>query len=121
VARALDAVGRICFNRGLELVAKADIHSAENYLCAACALLPSRVEPRRALGKVRAKLGRFEAAALDLELARRISPGDRATESALAAAERLIKRERMMLIAVAGGFALLLSTVMMIANWVGGR
>lgn len=101
VARALDAVGRVCFNRALELIAEGQRERAEDQLCAACALMPARVEARRALGKLRAQLGRLDAAAVDLELARRLAPDDPGTRRAAEAVRRRLARERWWVVGIA--------------------
>jgi len=94
----LDRLGRLCFNRALELLKEGDLPAAEKELCAACALMPLRPEAYRALGKLRAQTGRLPEAAYDLALARRLAPDDPDARAALAEVERLARRERMLLL-----------------------
>jgi tetratricopeptide (TPR) repeat protein len=90
---ALDALGRLCFNHALTLLKRGKRAAAEEHLCAACALMPTRVEARRSLGKLRAQLGRYEAARVDLSLALQLAPGDARTAAALTATQvRLLLR-----------------------------
>ncbi|MBI5545253.1 MAG: hypothetical protein HY901_15290 [Deltaproteobacteria bacterium] len=96
----LDRLGRMCFNRALELLKEGDLTGAENQLCAACALMPLRPEAHRALGKLRAQSGRLGAAVVDLNLAHRLAPEDADAIAALAEVQRLARRERWMLLAV---------------------
>lgn len=95
----LDRLGRLCFNRALELLKEGDLPAAENQLSAACALMPLRPEGYRALGKLRAQLGRLPDAAYDLALACRLSPDDPDARAALAEVKRLARRERLLLLA----------------------
>lgn len=104
----LDRTGRVCFNRALELLKDGDAAGAENQLCAASALMPLRPEGYRALGKLRAQAGRLGDAAHDLGIACRLAPDDADARAALAEVERLIRRERLVL--VGGPAALLLLT-----------
>jgi hypothetical protein len=95
----LDRIGRLSFNRALELLQRDERAEAENQLCAACALMPLRVEPHRALGKVRARGGRLTEAAAELRLALRIAPHDEDALRALREVERLARRERRLILA----------------------
>lgn len=94
----LDRLGRLCFNRALELLKEGDLPAAEKELCAACALMPLRSEAYRALGKLRAQTGRLPEAAWDLALARRLAPNDPDAEAALREVHRLARRERLLLL-----------------------
>jgi regulator of sirC expression with transglutaminase-like and TPR domain len=94
----LDRLGRLCFNRALELLKEGDLPAAENQLSAACALMPLRAEGYRALGKLRAQLGRLPDAAYDLSLACRLAPEDADAQAALAEVRRLARRERLVLL-----------------------
>jgi hypothetical protein len=38
----LDRLGRMCFNRALEMISEGELAGAENQLCAASALMPLR-------------------------------------------------------------------------------
>ena len=67
-------------------------------LCAACALMPLRPEGYRALGKLRAQLGRHADAAYDLALACRLAPDDPDARAALAEVDKRMKRERLLLL-----------------------
>ncbi|MGC4119323.1 MAG: hypothetical protein QM765_33110 [Myxococcales bacterium] len=111
----LDRLGRLCFNRALELLQEGDLAAAENQLAAACALMPLRAEGYRALGKLRAQLGRLPEAAYDLTLACRLAPEDHDASAALAEVKRLARREKLLLlgapalmvvVAIAGAVAL---------------
>jgi predicted Zn-dependent protease len=102
----LDRIGRLCFNRGIEL-AQTDPAQAENQLCAACALMPLRPEAHRALGKLRAQAGRLMDAAFGLQLALKLSPEDPEARRALAEVERLARRERRLLLAAPAVLAML--------------
>ena len=95
----LDRLGRMCFNRGLELAAKDELASAESQFCAAAALMPLRFETYRALGKLRARGGRLLEAAIDLQTALKLAPEDEESKRAFAEVQRLAKRERMFLLA----------------------
>ena len=94
----LDRLGRLCFNRALELIKEGDLPAAENQLSAACALMPLRPEGYRTLGKLKAQLGRLPDAAYDLSLACRLAPEDPDALAALAEVKRLAKRERLLLL-----------------------
>ena len=102
----LDRIGRLCFNRALEVVEE-DPASAENQLCAACALMPLRPEPHRALGKLRARGGRLADAAFELQLALKLAPDDEGARRALLEVERLARRERRLLFAAPLALAVL--------------
>jgi hypothetical protein len=105
VARSSEALGRLHFNHALELMTKGNTRSAEEQLCAACALLPTQVEPRRVLGKLRARLGNTEGAYLDLAWAKQLAPGDLKTAAAFEAVERtLVRRRRFASLALAAMF-----------------
>jgi len=97
VGPRLETAGRLCFNQALTLLAEGAAFEAENALCAACALLPGRVEPPRALGKLRAQGGRWAEALVALHEARRVAPGDEETRQAIAEVERRVRRERLLL------------------------
>ena len=94
----LDRLGKLCFNRALELLKEGDLAAAENQLCAACALMPLRPEGYRALGKLRAQAGRHADASYDLALACRLAPEDGDARAALAEVARLARRERLLLL-----------------------
>jgi hypothetical protein len=103
--RSAELWGRLCFNRALELIAKNDFAGAEEQLCAASALLPSQVEPRRLLGKLRAQRGAHEDAFIDLSWAKQLAPGDMKTVAAFEAVEKaLVRKRRMALLAVGAVF-----------------
>jgi hypothetical protein len=119
LASTLEAVGRVCFNRGLELAKKGDAWGAEEHLCAACALLPTRADPRRVLGKLRAQQGRLEAAAIDLELAQRLAPEDLGTKNALSKAYALLKRRWAVRAGMVGALAALTVALTAFAGWAG--
>jgi hypothetical protein len=103
----LDRLGRMCFNRALELVKEGDLASAENQLCAACALMPLRFEGYRALGKLRARAGRTGDALVDLRIACKLAPGDAGAAAALKEVERLARREKLVLLAAPVALAVL--------------
>ena len=84
---SLEALGRVCFNQALALLKRGQSSAAEDALCAACALMPTRVEARRTLGTLRAQQGRYDAAVADLSRALRLAPGDTRSAAALAASQ----------------------------------
>jgi hypothetical protein len=111
--RSADLWGRLCFNRSLELIAKGDLGGAEEQLCAACALLPSQVEPRRLLGKLRAQRGAHEDAFVDLSWAKQLAPGDAKTVAALDAVEKaLVRKRRLASLAVGAMFLVTAAAVL---------
>lgn len=117
---ALEAIGRLLFNQALERVARGDLWGAEDRLCAACALMPARVEARRSLGKVRARLGNYSAALAHLELAHQMDPSDKGTQQALAAVRSRLRQESRMDVMRALLVALLCAASAL-ALWVGLR
>ncbi len=114
----LDRIGRLCFNRGLELAKEGKLAAAENQFCAAAALMPLRPEGHRALGKLRAQAGRFADAAAALHVAAQLDPDDGDSRAALAAVGRRAQRERLLLLG-APAVVLLVSLGVFLALWWG--
>jgi len=112
----LDRLGRLCFNRALELEREGDRAGAENQLCAAAALMPLRPESHRALGKLRAQAGRLPDAAAELAIAVQLDPKDEDAREALAAVQRQARRERLLLFGLPA-LALLLSLASLAGLW----
>ena len=95
LAQSLDALGRLTFNRALELAREGEVRAAEETLCAACSLMPTAVAPRRALGKLRARAGDLEGAEVDLSLATHLGPDDADARAALAGVQRALRLRRL--------------------------
>ena len=108
VEQSLDAIGRLTFNRALELARAGNVRAAEETLCAACSLMPTAVAPRRALGKLRAHFGDLDGAEVDLSLATHLKPDDVDAQKALVGVQRALRLRRLR----HGGLALAVVTVL---------
>jgi hypothetical protein len=115
--RSADVWGRLFFNRALELIAKGEPRLAEEQLCAACALMPSQVEPRRLLGKLRAQHGEHEEAFIDLSWAKQLGPTDTKTVAALAAVEKALLRKRRVASLTLGAVFLVTAAAVIASRW----
>lgn len=108
VEQSLDALGRLTFNRALELARAGNVRAAEETLCAACSLMPTAVAPRRALGKLRASFGDLDGAEVDLSLATHLHPDDVDAQKALVGVRRALRLRRLR----HGGLALAVVTAL---------